>query len=608
YEEFVEKGTSHKAHEKLGAHPLRHGKQEFGTYFAVWAPNARAVSVVGDFNEWTGAGGELLHNTDAGIWFGYIPEANVGDLYKFRIVGMNGETLDKSDPYAFSSEFPTAEQPNATASRIADLTYEWNDTEWMQERRQRQSLDAPMNIYEVHIGSWRRKFENGQWRWLTYIEFAEELVPYLRARNKTHVELLPPTEHSFYPSWGYLVGSYFAPSSRYGTPEDFKRMVDYFHQNGIGVFADIVPGHFPKDAQGLSRFDGSELYAHEHPFQGDHPGWGTRIFNYGRHEVRSFLLSNSMFWLEEYHIDGLRVDAVSSMLYLNFGRKDGEWIPNQHGGHENLEAIAFLRDFNQMVHREHPGVITAAEESTAWEGITTPIEEGGLGFDYKWAMGWMHDILEYMEKEPVHRRHHQQLLTNYPNYAFSENFILPLSHDEVVHLKRSLLEKMPGNDEQRFANLRLLFGYMATMPGKKLNFMGGEIAQPAEWNPDVSLNWDVLQDPRHQGVDRALSKLDELVLNEKALHELDVDPRGFSWIDFKDAEQNVLSFRRQGMDPNETLMVVFNFSDMPRPAYRVGFPWAGRWEQVYSSNDEQFGGTGDGVVTSVNAQGIPMHE
>lgn len=607
YEAFVEKGVSHQAHEKLGAHLLQYKGLGEGVYFAVWAPNAQAVSVVGDFNQWSGSGAQLTLNRRAGIWYGYVPAAQVGDLYKFRIVDRAGRTEDKTDPYAFAGQYATGEQLHSTASRVTDLSYGWRDTDWMETRRRNQSLDAPLNIYEMHLGSWKKKQENGSWRWMTYRELAEELIPYLRSKNYTHVELMPPTEHHYLPSWGYQVGSYFAPTARYGSPQDFKYLVDQLHQAGFGVFMDWVPAHFPKDGNGLANFDGTELYAHANPMQGEHPDWGTKIFNYGRHEVRSFLLSNAMFWLEEYHIDGIRVDAVSSMLYLDFGRRDGEWIPNVHGGRENLEAIAFLRDFNRMVHGEHPGVITAAEESTAWEGVTAAVETGGLGFDYKWSLGWMHDILKYLKTPIGEREFEHHLLTMYPQYAFSENFILPLGHDETVHLKRSLLGKMVGSTEQEFANLRLLFGYMATMPGKQLLFMGGDIGQPTEWNPDEQVSWDLTEDPSHRGIETAVQRLNGLVRSEKALHELDVDPRGFEWIDFNDSRQNVVSFMRRGMDPNEAVMVVFNFGDKPLTNYQLGAPWAGEWQQIFTSDAEEFGGQNRGVVDHVTAEGEPAH-
>lgn len=589
--QFVDHGVSYDIHKKLGSHVIEHNGQQYGTYFAVWAPNARAAYVAGDFNDWQNNDGLFL-NGEAGIWYGFIPAALKGNRYKFRIIGEDGTVHEKADPYARYSDYATGEDLLRTASIIWNSEHEWDDAEWMASRRYRQRVNKPINIYEVHAGSWRKKDQDGEWVWLNYREMAEQLVPYLKENNFTHVELMPPFEHSYFPSWGYQVGNFYAPSSRYGTPDDFKALVEELHNNEIAVLIDWVPAHFPKDAHGLSSFDGTELYSHEDPRQGEHPDWGTRIFNYGRHEVRSFLLSNAMYWIEEFHVDGLRVDAVSSMLYLDYGREEGQSVKNIHGGNENLDAIAFLRDFNETINRNHPGVITIAEESTAWQGVTAATNEGtGLGFTYKWSMGWMNDILTYMEKEPVYRKHHHELLYMYPHYAFDEAFILPLSHDEVVHLKGSLLEKMPGNEEQKFANLRLLLGYMATMPGKKLLFMGSEIAQPGEWNENVSLDWDVLQNPSHRGIQRAVEELNRLVANEATLHELDSVPQGFEWIGFEDADQNVISYIRKGLDLNEQMVVVFNFSDVARPGYQIGVPWQGTWEEVFNSNAERFGGT-----------------
>ncbi len=607
-EKFINQGVSVDAHRKLGAHPIKTPKGSVGTYFAVWAPNAAGVQVVGDFNEWEGAEDALKFNPEVGVWYGFIAGADVGDLYKYRIIRQDGHVVDKADPYTRYSEYATGDDPLRTASRVWDLSFEWSDREWMVDRRHQQSLEKPINIYEMHMGSWRKKDADGEWVWLNYREIADELIPYLLENGFTHVELMPPFEHGYYPSWGYQVSNYFAPTSRYGTPQDLKYLINELHNHRIAVLMDWVPAHFPKDAHGLSEFDGTELYSHQDPRQGEHPDWGTRIFNYGRHEVRSFLLSNVMYWIQEYHIDGIRVDAVSSMIYLDYGREDGQWIPNAYGGRENLEAIAFLRDMNRLVRTAYPGVITIAEESTAWPNVSRPVEDNGLGFTYKWSLGWMHDILEYLSKAPEHRKYHQDLLTMYPHYAFSENFILPLSHDEVVHLKNSLLGKMPGNDDQRFANLRLLFAYMATMPGKKLMFMGNELAEPGEWNPDVSLSWHLLDDPRHQGIQRAVAELNHLVSSEPALHELDVHPRGFEWIDFNDADQNVISYVRRGIDPNEAIMVVINFSDMPRENYRIGMPWQDNWQEIFNSNAAKYGGTDSDELGVAPTAERPMHD
>ncbi|MHB1161947.1 MAG: 1,4-alpha-glucan branching protein GlgB [Chloroflexota bacterium] len=592
-------GTHYRLYDKLGAHPMARGTTR-GRYFAVWAPNAEQVSVIGDFNGWDNASTLLQPRDRSGIWEGFVPGVGVGSLYKYHIRSRErGYQVDKADPYAFFSETP----PN-TASIVWDLDYRWGDGEWMERRRGSNALDSPMAIYEVHLGSWMRVPEEGN-RSLTYREMAPKLAEHVKRVGFTHVEFLPVMEHPFYGSWGYQITGYFAPTSRYGTPQDFMYLVDQLHQQGIGVILDWVPSHFPTDEFGLGFFDGTHLYEHADPRKGFHPDWNSFIFNYGRNEVRSFLLSNALFWLDEYHADGLRVDAVASMLYLDYSRKEGEWIPNQYGGRENLEAIDFLRRFNKDIYRNHPEVQTIAEESTAWPGVSRPTYTGGLGFGMKWDMGWMHDTLQYMSYDPIYRKFHHDELTFRMVYAFSENFVLPLSHDEVVHGKGSLLEKMPGDDWQKFANLRLLFGYMWAQPGKKLLFMGGEFGQRQEWHHDASLDWHLLQCAPHAGVQRWLEDLNRFRREEPALYRLDFDPGGFEWISGGDVEQSVLSFLRRGEGQEEVVLVVCNFTPIPRHNYRVGVPADGFWRELLNSDAPHYGGSGQGNLGGVEAAPIP---
>ena len=594
-------GTWLRAYEKMGAHPCVLDGEE-GVYFAVWAPNAERVSVVGDFNDWTPGKHPLVPRGSSGIWEGFVPGLGVGARYKYHIVSrFNGYQLFKADPYGLRHECSPG-----TASIVWDLTYDWGDADWLRQRARANALDAPMQIYEVHLGSWMRVPEEGN-RWLTYREIAPKLAEHVQRMGFTHVEFLPVMEHPFYGSWGYQVTGYFAPTARYGDPQDFMFLIDTLHQHGIGVILDWVPSHFPTDEHGLVFFDGTHLYEHADPRKGFHPDWHTAIFNYGRNEVRTFLLSSAMFWLDRYHADGLRVDAVASMLYLDYSRGPGEWIPNEYGGRENLEAIAFLRRLNEEVYRHHPDVQTIAEESTAWPMVSRPTYVGGLGFGLKWDMGWMHDTLLYFSRDPIYRKYHHNELTFRLLYAFNENFVLPLSHDEVVHGKGSLLAKMPGDDWQKFANLRLLYGYQYTQPGKKLLFMGAEIAQWREWNHDTSLDWHLLQYPPHEGVRRWLADLNHLARREPALYELDCSPEGFEWIDCNDAENSVLVYLRKSRRPGEELLVVCNFTPVPRQNYRVGVPAPGFWQELLNSDARDYGGSGWGNLGGVEAVPVPWH-
>jgi 1,4-alpha-glucan branching enzyme len=596
-------GTYFRAYEKLGAHAAggdaAHGG---GTRFAVWAPNARAVSVIGDFNGWDRSAHPLGGRGDSsGIWEGVVPQAAPGALYKYHVISQHGGyTVDKSDPYAFR-----AEAPPRTASVVWDLTYRWQDSAWMERRGAANALDSPWSIYELHLGSWRRVPEQHN-RSLSYHELAHAVGDYVTQLGFTHVELLPVLEHPFYGSWGYQVTGYFAPSARYGTPQDFMYFVDHLHQRGIGVILDWVPSHFPTDEHGLALFDGTHLYEHADPRQGFHPEWNSSIFNYGRAEVRNFLASSALFWLDKYHIDALRVDAVASMLYLDYGRRAGEWVPNRFGGHENLDAVEFLKQLNLAVYRDHPGTQTIAEESTAWSMVSRPTYLGGLGFGLKWNMGWMHDTLKYFQHDPVHRRYHHGRLTFSIWYAFSENFVLPLSHDEVVHGKGALIGKMPGDEWQQFANLRLLYGYMWTHPGKKLLFMGGEFGQRREWHHDESLEWHVLRYPLHAGVQRWIADLNQLYRATPALHELDFSDAGFEWIDCDDADLSVLSFLRlSGSGP--PVLVACNFTPVPREGYRLGVPRGGRWRERLNSDAADYGGSGQGNLGAVEAEPRGAH-
>jgi len=568
----------------------------------VWAPNAMEVNLIGNFNRWDPKAHALHPRGSSGIWEGFLPGVKKGDLYKFHIRSHHhGHIVDKADPFGVWHE-----KPPRTASVVWDLNYDWCDREWMQRRRARNSLHAPIAIYEVHLGSWMRVPEEHN-RPLSYREMAPRLADYVRRMGFTHVEFLPVMEHPFYGSWGYQTTGYFAPTARYGTPQDFMYLVDHLHQRGIGVILDWVPSHFPSDGHGLAYFDGTHLFEHADSRKGFHPDWKTHIFNYGRTEVRSFLLSSAMFWLDKYHVDGLRVDAVASMLYLDYSRKHGEWLPNQYGGRENLEAIDFLRHFNLEAYSEHSDIQTFAEESTAWPMVSRPTYVGGLGFGFKWDMGWMHDTLEYFKQDPIHRKYHHNQLTFRMLYGFTENFVLPLSHDEVVHGKGSLIGKMPGDEWQRFANLRLLYGYMYAQPGKKLLFMGGEFGQVREWTHDSSLEWHVLQYPFHSGVQRWVEQLNRLYREQPALHELDNDPAGFEWIDCNDNAASTISLLRKGRSPNERIVVVGNFTPIPRFGYRVGVPSDGFWRELLNSDSRDYGGSNMGNVGGVRAEPISAH-
>jgi 1,4-alpha-glucan branching enzyme len=591
---WFKEGTHVRLYEKLGCHLTSDGAR-----FAVWAPNARAVAVIGEFNGWNRSAHPLAPRWDeSGIWEGFVAGVRAGHTYKYLIETGNGETLEKADPFAF-----LAETPPATASRAWSLEYGWGDGEWMAQRGKRNALDAPMSIYEVHLGSWRR---DGAGESLPYREAAGQLAQYLTESGFTHVELMPLTEHPFYGSWGYQTTGYFAPTARYGVPQDFKYLVDVLHRAGIGVLLDWVPSHFPTDAHGLMRFDGTALYEHADPRQGFHPEWNSAIFNYGRNEVRAFLLSSAMFWLNEYHLDGLRVDAVASMLYLDYARQEGAWIPNRYGGRENLEAIAFLRQLNEAAYRDQPDVQVIAEESTAWPMVSRPTYVGGLGFGMKWNMGWMHDTLHYMQQDPIHRRYHHNELTFSLVYAFNENFVLPLSHDEVVYGKGSLVGKMPGDAWQQFAGLRLLLGYMWCHPGKKLLFMGGEFGQRREWNHDQALEWWVLQFPEHRGMQAWTRDLNRLYRAEQALHQVDFDPRGFEWVDAADVETSVVSFLRRAAD-GTPLLVVCNFTPVPRPNYAIGVPGPGYWRELLNSDARDYGGSGIGNFGGQDAAPTGAH-
>ncbi|HYB32348.1 MAG TPA: 1,4-alpha-glucan branching protein GlgB [Steroidobacteraceae bacterium] len=589
-------GTYFRAYEKLGAHRLAAHPDAPGTHFAVWAPNAGAVSVIGDFNGWERGRHPLRCRGDSsGIWEGVVPGLGAGALYKYHLVSRQGDyAVDKCDPYAFRAEVPPR-----TASVVWDLDYRWSDSAWMQQRSQANSLTAPWSIYELHVGSWRRVPQEHN-RFLSYRELAAALANYVAALGFTHVELMPVMEHPFYGSWGYQVTGYFAPSARYGTPQDFMYLIDHLHQRGIGVILDWVPSHFPTDEHGLARFDGTYLYEHADPRQGFHPEWHSSIFNYGRAEVRNFLASSALFWLDTYHVDALRVDAVASMLYLDYGRRAGEWIPNRFGSHENLDAVEFLKQLNLAVYRDHPASQTIAEESTAWPMVSRPTYLGGLGFGLKWNMGWMHDTLKYFQQDPVHRKYHHSRLTFSIWYAFTENFVLPLSHDEVVHGKGALLGKMPGDEWQQFASLRLLYGYMWTHPGKKLLFMGGELGQRREWQHEESLEWHVLQYPLHAGVQRWIRDLNQLYRTTPALHELDFGPSGFEWVDCDDADVSVISFLRRATS-GAAVLVACNFTPVPREGYRIGVPQGGRWRERLNSDAADYGGSGQGNLGAVEA-------
>ncbi len=594
-------GTLDRAYRVLGAHPhVADGVA--GTYFAVWAPNAATVSLMGEFNGWSKNKHPMRLHGQSGIWEIFLPGVGHGAHYKYFVVGRTGGyRVDKADPYGFFQQ--TAPE---TASIVWNLDYAWGDAAWLKQRAEHRALNRPMSIYEVHLGSWMRVPEEGN-RFLTYRELAPRLADYVEALGFTHVELMPVMEHPFYGSWGYQITGYFAPSSRYGTPQDFKYFVDVLHQRGIGVLLDWVPSHFPTDAHGLSYFDGTHLYEHADPRKGHQPDWDSYIFNYGRFEVQNFLRSNALFWLEEYHADGLRVDAVASMLHLDFSRKAGEWIPNKYGGAENLEAIDFIRRLNESVYRDHPDTETIAEDSTAWPMVTRPVYVGGLGFGMKWDMGWMHDTLKYFAQDSLFRKYHHQKVTFRMMYAFSENYVLPFSHDEVVHGKGSMINKMAGDNWQRRANLRLLLGYQWAQSGKKLLFMGAEFAQYKEWNHDSSLDWHLLRLPEHAGVQRWVADLNRVYRELPALHVQDFVPEGFEWVDCNDADESIVSFLRFGPNRRDPVLVVCNFTPVPRRDFRIGAPEGGRWEEVLNSDASQYGGSGWGNFGGVDAESVSMH-
>jgi 1,4-alpha-glucan branching enzyme len=594
-------GNHFDLYEKLGAHYISKNGVE-GTYFAVWAPDAEQVYITGDFNGWNKESHPMRSRGRSGIWECFIPGLGTGILYKYHVCSKySGYRADKADPFAFYNEVSPR-----TASIVRNLDYNWGDGEWMEKRRSRNSLDGPISIYEVHPGSWRRVPEEGN-RSLTYRELAVRLADYVRRMGFTHVEFLPVMEHPFYASWGYQVTGYFAPTSRYGNPQDFMYLIDTLHQHDIGVILDWVPSHFPTDEHGLGFFDGTHLYEHADPDKGLHPDWNSFIFNYGRNEVRSFLISNALFWLDKYHVDGLRLDAVASMLYLDYSRKDRNWIPNKYGGKENIDAIDFLRHFNEEVYKKHPDIQTFAEESTAWPMVSRPTYVGGLGFGAKWDMGWMHDTLVYITRDPIYRKYHHNQLTFRMLYAFTENFVLPLSHDEVVHGKGALLSKMPGDLWQKFANLRLLLGYMYGQPGKKLLFMGGEFGQWQEWNHDQSLEWHLLDYAPHIGLQKWVEDLNKLYGAESSLYELDFSQAGFEWVDCNDSDHNVISFLRKGHAADDIMLVVCNFTPVTRYNYRVGVPRSGFWKELLNSDAGDYGGSGQGNLGGMEAEPISFH-
>jgi len=596
-------GTHYRLYEKLGSHVMqRDGKP--GIYFAVWAPNARSVAVIGEFNHWNISAHPLAVRWDqSGIWEGFIAGLEPPCVYKYHIVShVNNYEVDKADPFAFACEVPPA-----TASRACRPLYDWNDAAWMQRRAENSARHHPMSIYEVHIGSWKKRLDNRA-EFFSYRDLAPELAEYARDMGFTHVQLLPVMEHPFYGSWGYQTLGYFAPSARYGSPEDFMYLVDTLHQQDIGVILDWVPSHFPSDEHGLGFFDGTYLFEHADIRRRIHPDWQSCLFNYGRNEVRSFLISSGLFWLDRFHADGLRVDAVASMLYLDYSRKEGQWTPNRHGGREDLEAIDFLRQFNEAVYQDFPHACTIAEESTSWPMVSRPVYTGGLGFGMKWNMGWMHDTLAYLGRETVFRKYHQSQITFAIWYAFNENFVLPLSHDEVVHGKGSLINKMPGDPWQKFANLRALFGYMFTHPGKKLLFMGSEFGQLLEWNHQAGLQWDLLDQTGHVQVRTLVRDLNRLYRQEPALHELDFDARGFAWVDFSDSDRSIISYLRKGTESGEQLLVVCNFTPGVFTNYRLGAPFGGRWREIFNSDADVYGGSGAGNLGGVEAAPLPYYD
>ncbi len=595
-------GTHYQKYEKMGAHPAVVDGVA-GVQFGVWAPNAMRVSVVGDFNQWDGRISTMRNRGPSGVWELFVPGLAEGAVYKYEIRPMSGgHPLLKSDPYGFRSEL----RPN-TGSIVARLDHhQWNDSGWIDWRSRNDWLSSPISVYEVHLGSWRRVIEENS-RWLSYGELADQLIPYLKRMGYTHVELMPVMEHPFDGSWGYQTLGYFAATSRFGSPDDFMTFVDRFHQAGIGVLLDWTPAHFPSDGHGLGEFDGTHLYEHADPRQGRHPDWGTLVFNYGRNEVQNFLISNALFWIDKYHIDGLRVDAVASMLYLDYSRREGEWIPNEFGGRENLAAIAFIKRLNEVVYARHPGVLTIAEESTSWPMVSRPTYLGGLGFSLKWNMGWMNDTLSYFAVDPIYRKYHHNRMTFSMLYAFTENFVLPLSHDEVVHGKASLINKMPGDLWQQFANMRLFFGYLTAHPGKKLMFMGGEFGQRGEWDAEASLEWHLLEYDTHRGLQTLTADLNAIYRNEPSLHQVDFDWHGFEWIDCTDSDSSVLSFLRRAKDPGDFIVVVANFTPVQREVYRVGVPEPGFYREIMNTDAEKYGGTNVGNLGGVHAEAVPWN-
>jgi len=595
---LVGEGMHYRLWDKLGAHPTTIDGVD-GVSFAVWAPNARSVRVVGEFNSWDGRLHPMRSLGSSGIWELFIPDLGPGTLYKYEVMTAQGNLVLKTDPYAQATEAPPA-----TASRVYESRYEWSDGSWIKRRAGTNAYESPMSVYELHLGSWRRGSDGEV---LGYRELGTELAEYCKELAFTHVELMPVAEHPFTGSWGYQVSNYFAPTARYGTPDDFRFFVNTLHQAGIGVIVDWVPAHFPKDEFALARFDGTALYEHVDPRKGEHAEWGTLVFNYGRNEVRNFLISNALYWIEEFHIDGLRVDAVASMLYLDYSREEGEWVPNEYGGNENLEAVAFTKQLNTVVHGEHPGVLMMAEESTAWPGVSRPIHLGGLGFGFKWNMGWMHDTLSYFQKEPIYRRFHHHQMTFSMMYAFSENFILPLSHDEVVHGKGSLINKMAGDKWQRMANLRCLLAFMWAHPGKQLLFMGGEFGMEREWDHDESIDWHLLDDPQHRGVQQLVGDLNRAYRDTRALWQQDFTPDGFRWIDANDADNNVLSFCRVSADGNEHLVCIANLAPIPRSGFRVGLLKGGDFTEVLNTDSEAYGGTNTGNMGIVKSRPVAWH-
>jgi 1,4-alpha-glucan branching enzyme len=599
---LMAEGTHERAYQKMGAHMIELDGVE-GIHFSVWAPNARQVFLMGEFNDWHGES-HPMNSSDSGVWTLFVPGLEEYTVYKFRLITQSGESFDKADPYGFAME-----QRPRTASVVVDLNkYQWGDEEWVSRRGEHQAFDKPIAIYEVHLGSWRKKPDE-EWglRYLTYRELADELVPYVQEMGYTHIELMPIAEHPLDASWGYQVLGFYAPTSRFGAPEDLMYFVDRCHQHNIGVILDWVPAHFPKDGSGLNYFDGTHLYSHADPRQGEHQDWGTLIFNYGRNEVRAFLISNALFWVDKYHFDGLRVDAVASMLYLDYSREEGEWVPNEYGGRENLPAISFLRKMNEVVHGVFPGVVTVAEESTAWPMVSRPSYMGGLGFSLKWNMGWMHDTLGYMAREPIYRKYHHNDLTFSLLYAFNENFILPLSHDEVVHGKGSLINKMSGDEWQKFANLRAYYGFMWGHPGKKLLFMGCEFAQWQEWNFSVGLEWEALQAPNHQGMQQFVKDLNQLYQSEPALYEDDFEWTGFAWLDANDSDNSVFSFIRNAKTTDEFIVVISNFTPVPRQNYRIGVPKPGYYQEILNSDSEHYWGSNMGNDGGKHTEDIPSH-